>query len=146
MQGLANTAQGMGDTAQQAPGLELTALQMPQGWELLIILALVFLLFGAKKMPDAARGIGRSLRILKAETHGLRGEDATSAEDGSTDPDDSGSNSVPDSKQSQIATGAPVVDQGPAPTSDPVPTTDVSDDAKPEILNEAGRTKAAGTE
>ncbi len=44
---------------------------MPQGWELLILVALVFLLFGAKKMPDAARGIGRSLRILKTETKGL---------------------------------------------------------------------------
>lgn len=48
-----------------------------KGWEWLIIVALILLLFGAKRLPDAARGLGRSLRIFKAETKGL-------AEDGST--------------------------------------------------------------
>jgi sec-independent protein translocase protein TatA len=33
----------------------------------LIIALLVVLLFGAKRLPDAARGVGRSLRILKSE-------------------------------------------------------------------------------
>jgi sec-independent protein translocase protein TatA len=42
-----------------------------KGWEILIIAALVLLLFGAKRLPDAARGLGRSLRIFKAETKGL---------------------------------------------------------------------------
>lgn len=37
------------------------------GPELLIILLIIVLLFGGKKLPDAARGIGRSLRIFKAE-------------------------------------------------------------------------------
>jgi sec-independent protein translocase protein TatA len=49
-------------------------LRGPQGWEWLIILAIVLLLFGAKRLPDAARGLGRSLRILKAETKGLHDE------------------------------------------------------------------------
>lgn len=40
--------------------------------ELLIIAFIVILLFGSKKLPDAARSIGRSLRIFKAETKGLR--------------------------------------------------------------------------
>jgi sec-independent protein translocase protein TatA len=39
-----------------------------RGWEWLIIVALVLLLFGAKRLPDAARGLGRSLRIFKADT------------------------------------------------------------------------------
>lgn len=43
--------------------------------EILIILLIVVLLFGAKKLPDLARGVGRSLRIFKAETKGLRGDD-----------------------------------------------------------------------
>jgi sec-independent protein translocase protein TatA len=34
----------------------------------LIILFIVLLLFGAKRMPDMARSLGRSVRILKAET------------------------------------------------------------------------------
>lgn len=35
--------------------------------ELIIGLIVVFLLFGAKRMPDMARGIGQSLRIFKTE-------------------------------------------------------------------------------
>ena len=42
-----------------------------RGWEWLILVALILLLFGAKRLPDAARGLGRSLRIFKAETKGL---------------------------------------------------------------------------
>lgn len=37
------------------------------GWEIVAIVVLIFLLFGAKKLPDAARGLGRSLRIFKSE-------------------------------------------------------------------------------
>jgi sec-independent protein translocase protein TatA len=47
-----------------------------KGWEWLIIVALILLLFGAKRLPDAARGLGRSLRIFKAETKGLTGNDS----------------------------------------------------------------------
>lgn len=36
-------------------------------WHWLIIIGAFVLLFGAKKLPDAARGVGRSLRILKSE-------------------------------------------------------------------------------
>lgn len=42
-----------------------------RGTEWLIIILLVVLLFGAKRLPDAARSVGRSLRIFKAETKGL---------------------------------------------------------------------------
>lgn len=45
-----------------------------RGWEWIIILAIILLLFGSKKLPDMARGLGRSMRILKAETKGLRDE------------------------------------------------------------------------
>ena len=43
--------------------------------ELLIILAVVVLLFGASKLPELARGSGRALRIFKAETKGLTDDD-----------------------------------------------------------------------
>ncbi len=43
--------------------------------ELLIILAVVVLLFGASKLPELARGSGRALRIFKAETKGLMDDD-----------------------------------------------------------------------
>ena len=44
--------------------------------ELLIILAIVVLVFGASKLPELARGSGRALRIFKAETKGLNDDDA----------------------------------------------------------------------
>lgn len=37
----------------------------PLHW--LVVIVVFMVLFGAKRMPDAARGLGRSLRILKAE-------------------------------------------------------------------------------
>ena len=49
-------------------------------WHWLIIGAAFILLFGAKKLPDAARGIGRSLRILKSEV-GAMSDDDTKQED-----------------------------------------------------------------
>ena len=44
--------------------------------ELLIILAVIILLFGAAKLPELARGSGRALRIFKAETKGLMDDDS----------------------------------------------------------------------
>lgn len=45
-------------------------------WHLLVVLAVVVLLFGSKKLPEMARGLGKSMRILKAETKALREDDA----------------------------------------------------------------------
>ncbi|WP_214322737.1 Sec-independent protein translocase subunit TatA [Nonomuraea sediminis] len=49
----------------------------PTHW--LILGLVVLLLFGSKKLPDAARSLGRSLRILKSETGKLQEQDETSA-------------------------------------------------------------------
>jgi sec-independent protein translocase protein TatA len=50
-----------------------------KGWEIPAILIIVLLLFGGKKLPEAARGLGRSLRILKSETKGLNTDETTDA-------------------------------------------------------------------
>jgi len=50
-----------------------------KGWAIIIVLALLLLLFGATRLPAAARGLGRSMRIFKAETKGLR-DDAARAD------------------------------------------------------------------
>ncbi|MGD3107341.1 MULTISPECIES: Sec-independent protein translocase subunit TatA [unclassified Streptomyces] len=42
--------------------------------EILLILAVVFLLFGAKKLPDMARSLGKSARILKSEAKAMKQE------------------------------------------------------------------------
>jgi sec-independent protein translocase protein TatA len=45
-------------------------------WHWLIIVLVFVLLFGAKRLPDAARALGKSLRILKTEVKGLHDDDA----------------------------------------------------------------------
>lgn len=44
-------------------------------WHIIVVLVVLVLLFGAKRLPDAARSLGRSMRILKAETRGLADDD-----------------------------------------------------------------------
>ncbi|MCP2168420.1 Sec-independent protein translocase subunit TatA [Goodfellowiella coeruleoviolacea] len=36
-------------------------------WHWLVVAVVFVLLFGAKKLPDAARGLGQSIRVLRAE-------------------------------------------------------------------------------
>ena len=43
--------------------------------EILMILAVVLLLFGAKRLPDLAKSVGKSMRILKNEVKDLRDDD-----------------------------------------------------------------------
>ena len=43
--------------------------------EIILILLVLILLFGARKLPELARGSGRALRIFKAETKGLVDDD-----------------------------------------------------------------------
>jgi sec-independent protein translocase protein TatA len=53
---------------------------MDIGWPEILIIALVILvLFGSKKLPDAARSLGRSMRILKTEVKGLHDDEETPA-------------------------------------------------------------------
>lgn len=40
---------------------------MPSGTELLIIFGIIVLLFGAKKIPDLAKGLGKGIKNFKAE-------------------------------------------------------------------------------
>jgi len=49
-------------------------------WHIAILVAVLILLFGAKRLPDAARSLGRSLRIIKAETKSLADDDRDLAE------------------------------------------------------------------
>ena len=51
----------------------------------LIILA-VLLLFGYKKLPDASRSMGRSMRIFKSEMKGMKDDDVRDKEPAATTP------------------------------------------------------------
>ncbi|EWM63885.1 MULTISPECIES: Sec-independent protein translocase subunit TatA [Micromonospora] len=49
-------------------------------WHIAVLVVVLILLFGAKRLPDAARSLGRSLRIIKAETKSLQDDDRNLAE------------------------------------------------------------------
>jgi sec-independent protein translocase protein TatA len=54
----------------------------PIHWVVVGIVVLV--LFGAKRLPDLARSMGRSLRIIKAETRGLMEDDVAAKAEAKT--------------------------------------------------------------
>ena len=45
-----------------------------RGLEIIILAVVVLLLFGAKRLPDSARALGKSLRILKSEVGAMKAE------------------------------------------------------------------------
>ena len=44
-------------------------------WKILIVAVVMIVLFGSKKLPDAARSLGRSMRILKTEVGSLHADE-----------------------------------------------------------------------
>jgi sec-independent protein translocase protein TatA len=48
-------------------------------WHIIILLIVVVILFGSRKLPDSARALGQAMRIFKAETKGLHTDDDPSA-------------------------------------------------------------------
>ena len=59
-------------------------MSLPGGWELILVVLVIMVLFGATRLPDASRSLGRSLRIFKAETKGLRDDSDASVTDTTT--------------------------------------------------------------
>lgn len=55
-------------------------------WEIAIIAVVILVLFGSRKLPDAARSLGRSMRIFKSETKGLIGDEDDDKEIRQRDP------------------------------------------------------------
>jgi sec-independent protein translocase protein TatA len=51
------------------------------GWEFVILIGILVLLFGAKRLPDMARSIGQSARVFKGEMKGMKGDDAPARDD-----------------------------------------------------------------
>ncbi|MGH3980210.1 MAG: Sec-independent protein translocase subunit TatA [Pseudonocardiaceae bacterium] len=92
---------------------------IPGGWELVAILAVLVLLFGATKLPNAARSIGQSMRIFKAETKGMRGED-------SGNEAGKGEQSAPDQQQAQQQALPPAGPQVTPPLEHPRRNTDTT--------------------
>ncbi|MFE3139324.1 Sec-independent protein translocase subunit TatA [Streptomyces scopuliridis] len=54
-------------------------------WHLLIVALVVILVFGSKKLPDMARSLGKSARILKSEAKAMKNDGAPAG--GRTEPE-----------------------------------------------------------
>ena len=54
--------------------------------ELIVVLLIVLVLFGYKKLPDASRALGRSLRIFKGEMKGMKDDDVRTKDAARTTP------------------------------------------------------------
>ena len=54
--------------------------------EIALIILAILLLFGYKKLPDASRSLGRSLRIFKGEMKGMKDDDIRSKDAATTTP------------------------------------------------------------
>lgn len=76
-------------------------------WHLLIIAGVFVLLFGAKKLPDAARSLGKSARILKTELKGLHDDDPAAKQIAQLQ-------ATPPAQPEQVAAPVPVSSDAPA--------------------------------
>ena len=56
--------------------------------EIILILVVIILLFGAKKLPDMARSLGKSARILKSEAKAMKDEGSSTATPAAPPQDD----------------------------------------------------------
>ncbi len=86
-----------------------------EGWHIVIIVALVALLFGAKRMPDAARSVGQSLRIFKSEMKAASAEGKNEAAHGA-DPAAHPA-AVIANAEAQVTAPASVINGEPVPVS-----------------------------
>ena len=71
--------------------------------ELILIVLVIVLLFGASKLPELARGSGRALRIFKAETKGLMDDDDDAPDAAESSPERSQAQLELEAKQRDIA-------------------------------------------
>ncbi|HWS56984.1 MAG TPA: Sec-independent protein translocase subunit TatA [Actinotalea sp.] len=58
-----------------------------RGWEWLILLAIVLLLFGARRLPDLARSVGKSMKIFRSEVKDVGDAPADTPSTTATDDD-----------------------------------------------------------
>ena len=81
-------------------------------WHVVLVVLVFVLLFGSRKLPDAARGIGKSLRILKSETRALRDDDKPTDTTGATDTGTTGT--APEGKPQEALEHKPAAEPNPA--------------------------------
>ena len=82
------------------------------GWEIVLIMAVVLLLFGAKKLPELAKGLGQGIKEFKKATTDVQ-RDLQSALEEDNNPPPPASRSV--REKAEIAASDPAPDQSTTP-------------------------------
>ena len=69
---------------------EIVMASMPCGWEMVVIALVILLLFGAKKLPELAKGLGQGIREFKGAVDGVKDEmkDAQDTIESENEPSD----------------------------------------------------------
>lgn len=83
-------------------------------WHLLIVAIVIIVLFGSKKLPETARAVGKSLRILKSETKAMKEEGGATHPAPSTQAPASPASSVTSAASATTAPSAAPEGTGPA--------------------------------
>jgi sec-independent protein translocase protein TatA len=99
-----------------------------EGWHIIILLVLLVVLFGFKRLPDAARSLGRSMRIFKSEVSEMKNDGKSAA---------SSDTVKGETVRDEPVRDEPVRDQ-PIRTPAPESTTPARDDAGPREDNSSG--------
>ncbi|MHA6782776.1 Sec-independent protein translocase subunit TatA [Pseudonocardia saturnea] len=88
------------------------------GWEFVILIGILVLLFGAKRLPDMARSIGQSARVFKGEMKGMKSDSAaTDAAPAPADPPATTPAPAPLPPATAAAPATPPVQQQPTPAT-----------------------------
>ncbi|MFI2781772.1 Sec-independent protein translocase subunit TatA [Streptomyces sp. ALB3] len=87
--------------------------------EIVLIIAVILLLFGAKKLPDMARSLGKSARILKSEAKAMKKDDAEPA----TPTTENVADTTPPASTARTIQAAPGDVTSSRPVSEAKPTT-----------------------
>ena len=84
-----------------------------QPWHWLILIAVFVLLFGAKKLPDAARSLGKSMRIFKSEIKEMQSDSKPEAAAPPATPiaSERADHSPPATRSDAAAEAAPTTEQ-----------------------------------
>ena len=80
-----------------------------QTWHIVVLLVVIVLLFGAKRLPDLAKSVGQSLKIFKSEVKDLK--DDPSATPAATTPPPAAPTVPPATPTVQDAPAAPPADR-----------------------------------
>jgi len=70
-------------------------------WVLVILVVLIIALFGSKRLPDAARGLGRSMRIFKSEVKEMKNDGKE--DEKKTSPTTAAADSEPTALEAKLA-------------------------------------------